>query len=126
MLQFLLVSAVHENLISNDGYLRILLLSEIKMFHAVFTDCFLSMSDKVPITTNNSFLLLHRAAMGASIRCQYFIMIFFNLLTVILYENPPIPPLQRGARGDFHASLWQQAMGVSIRLPSAISRTPYD
>jgi hypothetical protein len=25
---------------------------------------------------------------------------------------PPSPLYQRGVRGDFHASLWQQAMGV--------------
>ena len=87
MLQLFWVSTVPENLISNDGYLRILLSSETKMFHCIFTDHLLSMSDKVSITTSNSFLLSHRSAMGASIGIKYFIMIFFNLFTVILYKT---------------------------------------
>ena len=47
-----------------------------------------------------------------------------NLLS-ILYENPPIPPLVKGGWGDFHASLWQQAMGVIVNLFDSNAHYPY-
>jgi hypothetical protein len=87
MLQISLAMPVPEILISNGGLIRILLLSEIKMFHGIFTIIILSMSNQVPITTSNSFLLSHRVAMGASIGVQYFIRMYFNMLTVILYKT---------------------------------------
>ena len=37
-----------------------------------------------------------------------------------LYENPPIPPLPKGGWGDFHASLWQQAMWVREEQPCCL------
>ena len=79
--------AVPEILISNGGLIRILRLSKIKMFYGIFTFIILSMSKQVTITTSNSFLLSHRVAMGASIGIQYFIRMYFNMLTVILYKT---------------------------------------
>ena len=91
MLQTILTMEVPEILISNGGLLRILLPSEMKMFHGIFTiiilSMSLSMSDQVLITTSNYSPLSHRATMGVSIGIQYFSRMYFNLLTVILYET---------------------------------------
>ena len=72
MLQIGLAMAVPEIIISNDGLIRIRLLSEIKMFHGIFTITMLSMSNQVPITTSNSFLLSHQVAMGGFHRYPIF------------------------------------------------------
>jgi len=42
----------------------------------------------------------------------------------VYMKIPPSHLYQRGVRGDFHASLWQQAMGVRLINREPINREP--
>jgi hypothetical protein len=87
MIQASRIKTAPQILILNDGFLWILPLSEIKMFHGIFTIIILSMSNQVPVTTINYFMLSHRFAMRASIGIQYSIRMYFTMLTVISYKT---------------------------------------
>jgi len=60
-----------------------------------------------------AFIPLFLAENHDIIICYLYVRLPFGGYPYTIYmKNPPSPLYQRGVRGDFHASLWQQAMWV--------------